>query len=72
MKRKYKVTGLEVKGPGISKRLHNLKECEDDRLIGLVQDGLVILPNKLEDMLDEAYNEGIKANQSDIKKSLGL
>lgn len=68
----YKVIDLEAKGPGLSKRLKNLEECKQEGLVGLLQNGLVIHPNKLEEMLNEAYNQGIRDNQLELQRTLGL
>jgi len=68
----YKVRDLEAKGPGLSKRLKNLEECKREGLLGLLQNGVIMTPNKLEEMLNEAYNQGVRDNQLEIQRTLGL
>jgi hypothetical protein len=71
MIRKYVIKDAEVAGPGVSKRLHTIKECQKE-YPGLVANGLVVHPNQLQEMLDIAYNEGIRNLQLEMQHKLGI
>ena len=71
MIRVYKVTDDEARGPGLHWRVRSVSECKKT-CPELMKNGVVLLPMGLAEMLDIAYNEGIRANQRDIKRSLGI